>query len=250
MLHKKVRKHQEEEIDHEPRTKSSSSSSSAGSSPASTPRKLQNKGTFCKKNKKGGKNPYATRGLDKFSALLVEIEEKKQKIYSQKNSQDISFVRFMFSDSDDCVPIVVKAKKENDQQQVKTKQEDKLATKIKTPEEKQEVKQEKTAGKIFEKNRFSIDLMVCKLRRPCYYLPVVIVFILVLLALSGRSFAILCTCIGWYIIPTLQHRTSQSQLHNNIDNKKPTMKIKKDYVRRVSEINKNRNPVRNHRNSW
>jgi hypothetical protein len=249
MLNQKVRKHQEEEIDHVPRTKSSSSgSSSAGSSPASTPRKLKKKNTFCKKNKNGEKNPYATLGLDKFSALLAEIEEKKQKIYSQKNSQDISFIRFMFSDSDDCVPIVVKAKKENDQQQVKTKQEDKQ-----TSEEKQEVKQEKAVMEseiITKKNRFSIDLMVYKLRRPSYYLPVVIVFILVLLALSGRSFAILCTCIGWYIIPTLQHKTSQSQLHNNNDNKNPTTKIKKDYVRRVSEINKNRNPVRNHRNSW
>ncbi|KAM7279234.1 hypothetical protein ACFE04_006368 [Oxalis oulophora] len=247
-IQKIAKKTQEVEVGYK-----STTSSSAGSSPSTTPRKLQKN----KKNKKGeNNNPYATRGLDKFSALLAEIEEKKQKIYAQKNSQDISLVRFMYSESDRCVPIVVKAKKEKDDQ---TKLDD---IKIKRPlEENQDMIKSAVTEENKEestKNRFSIDQIVYKLRRPSYYLPVVIVFILTLLALSGRSFAILCTCIGWYVIPTLQNGNSQT-ISNDDDhkNKRPTTttttttkNTKKDYTRKISEIHRSRAQIRNERNSW
>ncbi|KAF2309635.1 hypothetical protein GH714_004394 [Hevea brasiliensis] len=83
-----------------------------GSSPCSTPRKSR-------KSTKDSKNPYSTRGLDKFSALLADLEEKRQQIYSQVDSQDISFVRFVYSSSNDCVPIIVKLKDQNKQDQNK-----------------------------------------------------------------------------------------------------------------------------------
>ncbi|XVF56773.1 hypothetical protein PTKIN_Ptkin06aG0146800 [Pterospermum kingtungense] len=69
-------------------------------SPVSSPRKSR--------RKKDNKNPYSTRGLDQFSALLAELEEKRQQIYSQMGSQGI--VRFVYKNSNDCVPIVIKLK--------------------------------------------------------------------------------------------------------------------------------------------
>ncbi|KAK8260402.1 hypothetical protein E1A91_D13G119500v1 [Gossypium mustelinum] len=80
------------------------------SSPVCSPRKS--------KRKKDTKNPYSTRGLDQFSALLAELEEKRQKIYSQTGSQ--SMVRFVYKNSNDCVPVVVNLK---DKKEEKTKPE-------------------------------------------------------------------------------------------------------------------------------
>ena len=69
---------------------------------SSSPRKYK------RKNSKNN-NPYSTRGLDKFSELLADLDEKRQKIYSQTNPHDISFVRFVYSNTDDdIVPVVVK----------------------------------------------------------------------------------------------------------------------------------------------
>ncbi|KAK8260401.1 hypothetical protein E1A91_D13G119500v1 [Gossypium mustelinum] len=123
------------------------------SSPVCSPRKS--------KRKKDTKNPYSTRGLDQFSALLAELEEKRQKIYSQTGSQ--SMVRFVYKNSNDCVPVVVNLK---DKKEEKTK-----------PENTKE-----------------------------------------------RSVAILGTCIGWYVVPTINGEGS---------NLRTSMK-KKDYGRRQS----------------
>ncbi|KAE8714387.1 ZCW7 isoform 1 [Hibiscus syriacus] len=72
-----------------------------------------------KGRKKDDKNPYSDRGLDKFSALLAELEQKKQKIYSQTGSQDVSLVRFTYKNSTDFVPIVIKLK--DDKEETKKK---------------------------------------------------------------------------------------------------------------------------------
>ncbi|GAB2269641.1 hypothetical protein Dimus_004566 [Dionaea muscipula] len=55
-----------------------------------------------KKEKKKKKiiNPYADTGREKFSALLVELEERKQKILAQVGvgaELDVSFIRFIYS---------------------------------------------------------------------------------------------------------------------------------------------------------
>ncbi|GLT26228.1 hypothetical protein SLA2020_013100 [Shorea laevis] len=60
----------------------SSCSLSPKSSPVSTPRKSK-RSNLRKSHNRDSKNPYSSRGLDKFSAVLAELEEKKQKIYSQ-----------------------------------------------------------------------------------------------------------------------------------------------------------------------
>ncbi|XP_038990691.1 uncharacterized protein LOC120113692 [Hibiscus syriacus] len=169
-------------------------------SPARSPRKS--------KRKKDTKNPYSTRGLDQFSALLAELEEKRQKIYSQTGSQ--SLVRFVYNKSNDCVPVVINLQDNNNPIMVKTK--------VQTPSESD--KNIDVKSKKRKKKRFSWK----NLRKPSYYIPVIVILILLFLMFVGRSVAILCTCVGWYIVPTINGEGS---------NMRRSMK-KKDYVRRES----------------
>ncbi|XVE62460.1 hypothetical protein DITRI_Ditri06bG0119900 [Diplodiscus trichospermus] len=179
-------------------------------SPVSTPRKSR--------RKKDIKNPYATRGLDRFSALLAELEEKRHHIYSQMGSQGI--VRFVYNNSNDCVPVVVKFKDKKEEKNkpgnyTKDHQPERYVSeleKLETPSESDK--------KIEKKNSFSLQ----KLRKPSYHIPAAIILVLLFLVFFGRSVAILCTCIGWYIVPTI---TSEGS------NLKASMK-KKGYARKLS----------------
>ncbi|KAH0988385.1 hypothetical protein GBA52_015562 [Prunus armeniaca] len=213
------------------------------SSPCSTPRRSS------RRSGKDSKNPYSSRGLDKFSALLADLEEKRQKIYAETPPQDISFVRFVFKDSNDDVPvpivIKVKDKKEDqnnnkiskpDQYQVLVKAKhatplDKFTVEPSTPTKEVSQEQPKTDDKkrrVFWSWSFS-DMNLGLWKRPSFYLPVVMVFILVLLAVFGRSVAILCTSIGWYALPTLKESSSRSSTRK--------ASKKKDHVRRFSDNN-------------
>ncbi|GAB2250348.1 hypothetical protein Droror1_Dr00013707 [Drosera rotundifolia] len=71
-----------------------------------------------KTRSKNGKNPYADLGLEKFSALLEEIEEKKRQIMSQINPEEAPVIRFSYSGDNDLKPIVVSAKGKKDRQLV------------------------------------------------------------------------------------------------------------------------------------
>lgn len=194
-----------------------------------------------KKSKKSNKNPYSTRGLDKFSELLTDLEEKRQKIYSQMGTEGISLVRFVYSNSNDCVPIVVKLKKIHkegkDNKHVSVTQTNSNAVDeiVEAPVPSKEVEQpklelsnEKTENK---KKSFSWNVKLDKWKRPSYYLPVIIILILLSLAVYGRSFAVMCTSIGWYVLPILKDSSSTK-------NPEPT---KKNYVRRFSENYKREN---------
>ncbi|CAK9155433.1 unnamed protein product [Ilex paraguariensis] len=208
-------------------------SSPKKSSPCSTPKGSRKTG-LCSKSKVS-KNPYANRGLDKFSELLAELEDKRQKIYTQKGSEKISFVRFVYSNSNDIKPIVVKLK---DRKQEKPKDQNlnnvseapekiQVESSEAVSESQQQPPRKQSEEKIKKKKKFTWNIMKMKdLRRPSYYLPVVIIFILLILAVFGRSFAILCTSIGWYLVPTV-HGAGSSDL------KRP--KKKKEYTRRLSE---------------
>ncbi|KAK9983244.1 hypothetical protein SO802_032769 [Lithocarpus litseifolius] len=194
-----------------------------------------------KKSKKINKNPYSTRGLDKFSELLTDLEEKRQKIYSQMGTEGISIVRFVYSNSNDCVPIVVKLKKvdkeDEDKQHVSVTQTNSKAVDeigqapvaLKEVEQpKLELSKEKTENR---KKSFSWNVKSDKWKRPSYYLPVIIILILLSLAVYGRSFAVICTSIGWYVFPILKDSSRTT-------NPAPT---KKNYVRRFSENYKREN---------
>ncbi|XVE55745.1 hypothetical protein DITRI_Ditri03aG0183000 [Diplodiscus trichospermus] len=204
--------HQEEEDDQE-----------LCGGPNSTPRKLR-RNSFCKSSNKDKKNPYSDLGLDKFSALLAEHEDKRQKIYSQTGSRDISLVRFMYNNSTDCVPIVVKLKDKKEEEKSKpvdTKNHqpagmdiDSIQTLIQGKEVTKKISRlqlvsetEKTENKKKKKN-FSWNLELHKWKRPSYYLPAFLVLILLLVVFFGRSVSILFACIGWYIVPTIQAESS------------------------------------------
>ncbi|GMI84587.1 hypothetical protein like AT1G59590 [Hibiscus trionum] len=179
-------------------------------SPVCSPRKS--------KRKKDTKNPYSTRGLDQFSALLAELEEKRQKIYSQTGSQ--SLVRFVYKNSNDCVPVVINLK---DKTEEKTKERyvpETIIDKLQTPSES-----DKNTDTKVEKKRLSWKIVEFQnLRKPCYYIPAIIVLILLLLMFFGRSVVILCTCVGWYMVPTISGEGSNLRI---------SMK-KRDYARRLS----------------
>ncbi|KAE8670215.1 ZCW7 isoform 1 [Hibiscus syriacus] len=183
-------------------------------------RKKPRRNSFFKSKgrKKDDRNPYADLGLDKFSALLAELEEKKQKIYSQTGSQDISLVRFRFKNSTDIVPIVVKIKDKKEEAKNKivdcntTRDHSEIFDKHPVQdsvEGKQVIKKIPSGLQSFidqkrKKKSFSWNLELHQRRRPSYYVPAILVLILLLLVFFGRSVSILFTCIAWYTAPSIQ----------------------------------------------
>ena len=207
----------------------SPSSTPERSSPSATPRKSRKSS----KTGKNSKNPYSSRGLDKFSALLAELEEKKQKIYSQMGPEDVPMVRFVYSSSNDCIPLIIKVKdQKQDKPRIGSANDikenpntrnneglDKLP--VEAPVEEKQVEQPRLeTAKKTEKKSFTWNMKLHRWRRPYYYMPVALILILLLVVLFGRSVAILLTSLAWYIVPALS-------------TKKPSQK--KDYVRRLSE---------------
>ncbi|KAF7817436.1 uncharacterized protein G2W53_031405 [Senna tora] len=181
------------------------------------------------------KNPYSTRGLDEFYALLADLDQKRQQIYSQMRPQDISIVRFVSSKSNtnDFVPIIVKVKNKEQKHRSEelkvrhvssnTQAVDKCAVEVEsTGGEKQPMKKQSSC---YCWNH------VHMWRRPSLYLPVLVIFILALLTVCGRSFATLCTCILWYIVTAVKDSSSSSSSSTST---KSTNK-KKHYTRGMSE---------------
>ncbi|CAN4092161.1 unnamed protein product [Withania somnifera] len=195
-------------------------------SPCSTPKRSKRSLSRTKSSNKN--NPYSDRGLDKFSALLADLEDKKQRIYSQIGPDDISLVRFVFSNSNDAKPIIVKMKdKTNSSQPLESREVDEDCQ-----EGKAEPEPEPESEGRMKKNRVSWSLKWVNLKRPKYYFPLTIILILVFLAIYGRSFAIICTSIGWYLIPTIREGNSTSTTTTS-SRRKPNKD--KEYMRRFSE---------------
>ncbi|KAK8639143.1 hypothetical protein V6N13_137536 [Hibiscus sabdariffa] len=165
-------------------------------SPVCSPRKS--------KRKKDSKNPYSTRGLDRFTALLEELEEKRQKIYSQTGSQ--SLVRFVYKNANDYVPIVVNLKDKNEE---KIKPENTKERYVSEAINKLQISSEPDKNMDMKAKKTKTERLTWKivefqnLRKPSYYIPAIIILILLFLTFVGRSVAILCTCVGWYMVPTI-----------------------------------------------
>ncbi|KVH99465.1 uncharacterized protein LOC112514663 [Cynara cardunculus var. scolymus] len=194
-------------------------------------RKTTRRHSFCSRSNKDSKNPYSNRGLDKFEALLADLDGKRQKIFTQKGSEDISFVRFVYSNSNDVKPIVVKIKDQRKQDQ-KLKAENPKTAELSPPHPPNSNKT--GGGTRVEGAKPSIDL--CKKKdqwrrkvgdwwKPWFCLPLFVILILVFLVFFGRSFAILCTSLGWYLVPA----TSE------INPKRQKKMVKKEYARKSSE---------------
>ncbi|KAE8685741.1 hypothetical protein F3Y22_tig00111095pilonHSYRG01017 [Hibiscus syriacus] len=188
-------------------------------------RKKPRGNSFPKKEKK---NPYSDHGLDKFSELLAKLEEKKQKIYSQTGSQDISLVRFRFKNSTDIVPIVVKLKDKKEDGNNKSLDRDttndhhpvnKVVDSENSVEGKQVIKKIPLGLKSFtdqkkKEESFSWNLELHQWRRPSYYVPTIIVSILLLLLFFGRSVSTLFTSIAVYTAPAIHGKSySKKKVH-------------------------------------
>lgn len=180
-------------------------------SPFSSPRRSR-------KGSKESKNPYSNQGLDKFSALLSELDEKRQSIYAKRlDSDGPPLVRFVFTSSGECVPVMIKTKRAGLKKNV---QEDfKVMNESKTEEEKETKRIESGTE---QKQSCVLNENLKKISRPNHFLPVTVVLVLIFLVFFGRTVSIMCTCIVWYLIPMIreQSRTIGSTYETKKKNKK------------------------------
>ncbi|KAL0924798.1 hypothetical protein M5K25_005656 [Dendrobium thyrsiflorum] len=206
------------------------------------------------------KNPYSSRGLEKFTSVLSDLEARKEKIMAKKglNGNSGTMVRFMYSNSQDWIPIVVRVREENTTNNSKSnpaspkktapalpklkelsptppspKPQPQPQPKLKelsSPKPKEEAKQEK---KVIKKRVSWIEGEGGKRRgewwklRPSYFMLVVMLLILVCLVMFGKVFAICCTAVWWYLVPNF----------NGADESGNTKRrsLSKDYVRKLSD---------------
>ncbi|XP_058725112.1 uncharacterized protein LOC131596474 [Vicia villosa] len=174
------------------------------------------------KRKDSKNNPYSTRGLDKFSALLSELNDKRQKIYSQMNPHDISYVRFVHSSKDDFVPIIVKVK--NKSQEIKAVKARNLENSSSDHQSSSVVTMEKRNQ---PKRRISMNVKKIEMDKAMVYLAFVVIMVLLMLTVFGRTVTTVFTCVLWYANPTMKDGSLSSR---------SSMK-KKDFVRGLSEKN-------------
>lgn len=199
--------------------------------PSSPQRKVtRRRNSFCSKSNKDSKNPYSDRGLDKFEALLADLEGKRQKIYTQKGSEDISLVRFVYSNSNHVKPIVVKIKDHKKQEKDHNLKLENTKTPVLSPEHPVADENKKTV--VVESPKPSISFGQLRRKfgewwRPWYSLPLFVILILLFLVFFGRSFAILCTSLGWYLVPSINETFENT--------KRPKKIVKKEYSRKFSE---------------
>ncbi|CAI8606229.1 unnamed protein product [Vicia faba] len=167
------------------------------------------------KRKDSKNNPYSTRGLDKFSALLSDLNDKRQKIYSQMNPHDISYVRFVHSSKDDFVPIIVKVK--NKSQELKVVKARNLKNSS-TDQSSSVVTMEKRNQ---PEKRISMKVKKIEMDKAMMYLAFVVIMILLMLTVFGRTVTTIFTCVLWYANPTKKDGSRSS--------------MKKDFGRGLSE---------------
>ncbi|KAF5792219.1 hypothetical protein HanRHA438_Chr09g0415471 [Helianthus annuus] len=191
----------------------------------STPKKpTRRRQIFGSRRGKNATNPYSDRGLDKFEALLADLDKKRQKILTQKGAEDVSMVKFIFSGPNEVQPIVVKfrdQRKHDDMSLPSTKELD-------LPKNDAFVKA-KSGGNEAEEDYTKPSVDQCKRKfgewwKPSYYLPLFVILILVFLMFFGRSFTILCTSIGWYLVPIFNAIIDKS--------KQPNIITKKEHLKR------------------
>jgi len=171
------------------------------------------------RSKHGGKvNPYAGRGLDRFSVVLSELETRRARILRRVGSDTgLVLVRFVQSNGG-WTPVVVKLP---DEEQLKHGAADAKKPRAAAPPlppapasptspldpaspmEREGGEKGKKATTTKVPARRASFSWGTRVRRPSRYWPAVIVLTLVSLAVFGRVFAICLTSIWWYVLPTL-----------------------------------------------
>ncbi|XP_071733309.1 uncharacterized protein [Rutidosis leptorrhynchoides] len=175
---------------------------------------------FCSRRKKANnKNPYSSRGLDKFEALLADIDDKKRKIFTQKDPK---------RKDKDHHPKQNNLKDTNDHTSIPTLQDSTL-------DHMTEDKETQHAEPSIDTKIIRVDQWKLNLKRkfeelwmPSYNLPLFVILVLIFLTLFGRSLAIICTSIAWYLIPTIDGTIENT-------NRKPKKMIEHNHSRKPSE---------------
>ncbi|MQM03488.1 hypothetical protein Taro_036267 [Colocasia esculenta] len=193
------------------------------------------------RRKQGGDNPYASRGLPEFSMVLADLESRREKIMAKAGSQGVAFVRFVYSNSQDWVPIIVRRREGRPAEPEEMAEEGGGEEAHKKPdatdghrapppprpaEQAGKEAAKKTPLPEEEVGRRGGLLQLFRWR-DSYYWPAVAVLILLSLALSGRVFAICCTSMWWYLVPAMRAGEGGRTA------KKPA--VKRHYTRRVSD---------------
>lgn len=186
-----------------------------------------------KKKTAAGKkeNPFASRGLDKFSTVLAELESRREKVLRRVDGGgDSVMVRFVQSGAKGWVPVVVKLPPEEPAAKGEPKKKCKLRAAVSPPlsqpstprstecaSPREDFKRPAAAAKATavavapaKKKAAATTAAVGRLSswgkkvtRPSQYWPFVAVLLLVSLVVFGRAFAICCTTVWWYLIPIL-----------------------------------------------
>ncbi|CAL4915107.1 unnamed protein product [Urochloa decumbens] len=183
------------------------------------------------RRKHGGKvNPFAERGLDRFSVVLSELEARRarilRRVVGSGHAAGLVLVRFAVQANGGWTPVIVKLP---DEPFIKNKGAAQKSPRAKasplppavsaaplvggppgpsSPREKEGGGKNKkapaaAAAKVpARKASFSWG-RVRRAWRPSCYLPAAIVLTLVSLAVFGRVFAICLTTVWWYVLPTL-----------------------------------------------
>ncbi|KAF8727841.1 hypothetical protein HU200_018405 [Digitaria exilis] len=171
-------------------------------------------------------NPYAGRGLDRFSDVLSELEARRANILRRVVGSDadasaaagLVLVRFVQSNGG-WTPVIVKLPEAGPPPLLKgaAKKPRASATTMAAPpslplppaspassprEREGGVKKAATIINRVPARRSSLS-WGRRMRRPSRYWPAVIVLTLVSLAVFGRVFAICLTSVWWYVLPTL-----------------------------------------------
>lgn len=159
------------------------------------------------KAKKKSSNPYSTRGLDKYSTLLSELETRRTKI--MEKAQGVSTVKFKYSDSDDWIPIVFRGRRD----QLDQKHEDGKSN-TKQPMSRTEAprldSKSVKAEVLPTTSAAAASSAVGRKRagkrmdwRARYYWHLVVVVELFGLVVFGRAFALCCMLMWWYLVPVV-----------------------------------------------
>ncbi|KAF8668587.1 hypothetical protein HU200_051759 [Digitaria exilis] len=188
-----------------------------GKKPAAVAAKAMKKAGGSKS--KGKDNPYASRGLDKFSTVLSELESKREKILRRVGPDvdaDHLMVRFVQSEAKGWVPIVVKVPHEEEikASDAKKRQSSKPSSSSSSPPTEPASPKEDAAkppahvAAAAKKRKASSGVRWAwawgrSKVRPCHYWALAMVLLLLSLVVFGRVFAICCTSIWWYLLPIL-----------------------------------------------
>lgn len=164
------------------------------------------KSTSPKKSRKkaGAKdNRYSSLGLDKFSSLVSDLQARRATIAVESAHKPTPMlIWFRFSDSNDCVPIVLRLNDETKQfgglkksPEPPPPQEEKKNPPAVSHKEMEVEKKAKAAGWSWG---------------PKYQWPLVLVLILLCL-MFARTFAIFCTTVWWHMVPSMQGEEGRKQ---------------------------------------